>query len=284
MRLANIIITHKNPGQLERIIKRMEHPDSDFYIHLDKKIDMKGFEYLGQMDSVYFIKNRFVCNWGGYSTLEAMVGSLKEVLDNETEYGFYNLMSAQDYPIKTNEEIHEFFLSNAKKSFIFYENDPTGKWWSEAVYRFKRYHLTDFNFMGKSFLEKMLNKILPERIFPIQGELYGGSKASWWSLNTAVATYLTDVFSAQKELNKFLRFCWGTDEFVIPTILMNSPLKDNIVNNNLRYIEFPDRLANPKILDLEDFDKMMDSNMLFARKFDLDKSLEVLNKIDQYLD
>lgn len=282
MRLANIIIAHKNPLQLERLIRKMRHPNFDFYIHLDKKIDIKSFEYLKKIEGVYFIENRIVCNWGGYSTLEAMLGSLKEVFENKIDYGFYNLISAQDYPIKTNEEIYQFFASNTQKSFIFYETEDAGNWWKGAVYRYKRYHLTEFNFKGKSFVERMINIVLPERKFPMFSELYGGSKSSWWSLNQECASYLTNFFTKKLNIGKFLRLCWGTDEFVIPTILMNSPLKDRIVNNNLRYIDFSKGGGNPKILELEDLDKLIHSPMLFARKFDTEVDLKVLDKIDEY--
>lgn len=282
MRIAHLIITHKNPLQLERLIKKMRHPMFDFYIHLDKKVDIKDFEYLKSIGQVYFIQNRVICNWGGFSTLEAMLNSLSEVLDKNHDYGFYNLLSAQDYPIKSNEDIYQFFLKNSSKSFIFYETDHAEEWWSTAVNRFKKYHLTDFNFKGKSFLERIINKILPSRTFPISVKLYGGSKSSWWSLNNESATYLISYFRKQN-MKSFLRYCWGTDEFVIPTILMNSLLNNYIVNDNLRYINFPLGKANPKILGMEDVEQLQKSDMLFARKFDLTSNPEILDWIDNHI-
>lgn len=280
MRLANIIIAHKNPSQLERLIKKLKHPHFDFYIHIDKKVDVKSFEYLADMDGVYFIHNRFKCNWGGFSTLEAMVNSLAEVLESGIKYDYYNLLSAQDYPIKSNEEIYHFFSQNNENSYIYYQDADPSKWWSGAVDRFQKYHLTDFNFTGKSTIERVINFLMPVRKFPIDWKMFGGSKASWWSLNLESAIYLTNFFSNNLRLRRFLRFCWGTDEFVIPTILMNSPLKDKIVNNNLRFIIFPDGRANPKILGIDDFSDLMESSMLFARKFDVEIDKEILSEID----
>lgn len=65
MRIANIIAAHKNPLQVERLITAMYHPNFDFYIHLDKKIDIEPFLYLEERSQVEFIKNRILCNWGG---------------------------------------------------------------------------------------------------------------------------------------------------------------------------------------------------------------------------
>jgi len=282
MRIANIIIAHKNPAQLERLIRKMQHEMFDFYIHIDKKIDIENFLYLKQIKGVHFIHHRVVCNWGGHSTLEAMLNSLKEVLSNDQRYSFYNLLSAQDYPLKKNQELYDFLANNSKKSFVFYETEEQSDWWSNAIQRYQKYHLTDFNFFGRYLMERVMNKVLPLRKFPLSLKLYGGSKASWWTLNHECATYLAEFFNQKNGLNKFLKFCWGTDEFVIPTVLLNSPLKDQIVNDNLRYIHFPEGKANPKILELEDLTLMLNSNMFFARKFDTPASDGLLNQIDQH--
>jgi len=283
MKIAHIVIAHKNPGQLERLIRRMHHPEFDFYIHIDQKIDIRPFQYLGEIEGVRFIQKRGLCNWGGYSTLRAMVNSLKEVIDNQISYEFYNLLSAQDYPIKTNQEIYDFFLNHKNQSFVFYEPKDESDWWEGAVNRFEKYHLTDFNFKGKSAVEKLINMVMPRRKFPVPMEMYGGSKSSWWSLNKKTAVYLTDYLKPGNDLDRFLKYCWGTDEFVIPTVLLNSPLKATMVNDNLRYIDFPPGKANPRILEGEDMGKLIHSSMLFARKFDMEVSPEILDKIDEHL-
>jgi hypothetical protein len=281
MRIAHIIITHKNPAQLERLLHKMQYPDFDFYIHVDKKVEIGNFEYLKRIKGVKFIENRIICNWGGYSTLQAMLNSLKEVLENDVSYDFYNLLSAQDYPLKSNDEIYSFFLENREKSFLFFETASDSKWWEGAVDRFQKYHLTDYDFPGKFFLEAMINKVLPKRRFPMKMELYGGSKSSWWTLNNETASYLVDFFKLDRHLDKFLKYCWGTDEFIIPTVLLNSPLKANIVNDNLRYIDFLEGKANPKILGPDDLTEMVNSNMLFARKFDIEINTDILDQLDR---
>ncbi|SMC95728.1 Core-2/I-Branching enzyme [Pedobacter nyackensis] len=262
----------------------MQYPDFDFYIHIDQKIDIGPFLFLKDIASVFFIQKRIECNWGGYSTLQAMVNSLQEAHESSRVYKFYNLLSAQDYPLRSNKWIHDFLLENAEKSFIYYEEDHTSKWWDSAVQRFDKYHLTDFNFPYKFFVERIINKVLPKRKFPLPVKLYGGSKASWWMINDECAEYLLNAFKKEKGLSNFLRFCWGTDEFVIPTILMNSPLSAKIVNGNLRYIFFPKGDASPKILQAADLDAVVKSDMLFARKFDAAIDSVILDEIDEFID
>ena len=46
MRLAHLILAHNNPLQLERLVKRLDHPDADIYIHLDAKTDIKEYKHI----------------------------------------------------------------------------------------------------------------------------------------------------------------------------------------------------------------------------------------------
>jgi len=70
-------------------------------------------------------------------------------------------------------------------------------------------------------------------------------------------------------LLKRLRFTFCADEIYFQTILMNSPLKDKIVNNNLRFIDWTRRNGNfPANLDESDFHSLKNSDKIFARKFE----------------
>jgi hypothetical protein len=61
---------------------------------------------------------------------------------------------------------------------------------------------------------------------------------------------------------------------------MNSPFAKNVVNNNLRYIDWVARNGNnPAILDDADFEKLQRTNAVFARKFDYPQSIGLLDKI-----
>jgi hypothetical protein len=67
-------------------------------------------------------------------------------------------------------------------------------------------------------------------------------------------------------------------------MLMNSPYKNEIINNNLRYIDFSSKKANPKVLTVDDFPKFTGSGKLFARKFDQNVDNAVLDMIDETIE
>lgn len=280
MRVAHIIMAHKNPAQLERLIRRLHHPDFDFYIHLDKKVDIKDFVYLRNIPQVNFIHNRTICNWGGNSLFKAIIDSVTEVLRPGVAYDFINLLSGQDYPLRSAEAIHSFLRERPEASFITFEKSRDSAWWLAAEKRYQCYHLTDMKFTGRYFLQRIINRVLPLRKFPGSYTLYGGNRSSWWMLNRQCAAYLVSTLQKNTRLKRFIKLSWCTDEFIIPTIIMNSIFRETVINENYRYIDWSEGNAHPKVLDRNDLDKMMTSDMLFARKFDIDVDASVLDKID----
>lgn len=283
MRVAHIIITHKNYSQVARLIQTMQHPQSDFYIHSDARVPAAELDNLKDLQNTFLIRKRIKCNWGGYSLTKAIFNSISEVLATGIAYDYINLLSGQDYPISPPEQFHNFLTQQNGKNFIAYDESQESEWWRKAAGRYEKYHFTDYKFKGKFLLEKIVNKIAPGRKFPGYTTLYGGNTSTWWTISRECAIYLNKTFNSSSQLPKFLRFCWGTDEFVITTIIMNSPFKEHTINNNLRYIDWSEGKDSPKLFDLSDYEKIKNSKKMLARKFDINYDRHILNKIDQQL-
>ncbi|HXB43371.1 MAG TPA: hypothetical protein VNV85_04910, partial [Puia sp.] len=73
------------------------------------------------------------------------------------------------------------------------------------------------------------------------------------------------------------------DEFLISTILMNSHLRDTVINTASRYIDWSSGGARPGILTTSDFYSLKKSPLLFARKFDLKTDSDIIDLIDSEL-
>ena len=97
------------------------------------------------------------------------------------------------------------------------------------------------------------------------------------------ANYLVRFMDEHSKVRFFSVFTWGSDEFLIATILMNSPFRASIVNENYRYIDWSEGAANPKTLTIQDFGRLAQAQKLFARKFDISLDQEILNLIDSSL-
>jgi Core-2/I-Branching enzyme len=282
MRIACIIMAHKEPHQIERFIKKFKSLPFDFYIHLDKKINREPFDYLLDIPQVYFIKKRIRVRWASYNFFHAEIQSFKEVLSGGTEYDFISVMSGQDYPIKPVSEIFQFLEKRPGKNFISYEDD--GVWWSRAITRINKYHFTNFGFRGRYRIQFLLNALLPVRKFPLPYSLYGGPRAMCMTLSKDCAAYIVEFIESNKKLRNFLRFTWGADEFMIPTLIMNSKFKSTVVNNNFYYIDWSKAGASPKTLGSEDFELLLASDKMLARKFDIQIDSTIFDLLDKGVD
>ncbi|MET4082104.1 hypothetical protein ABIB40_002060 [Pedobacter sp. UYP30] len=281
MKIATLITAFKLPQQLERMLKAMEHPDFYFFIHIDKKIDISLFFHLENLPRVTFIKNRTLCNWGGFSFVNAYLTALEEILESNERFDFYSLMSGQDYPIKPMQHIADFFSDHLGKNFVSYDEEDKKDWWAHAVTRYELYHFTDLKFKGRYFVQKILNKMSPKRKFPLPIKMYGSSDSSWWTITEDSAKYLVKFRQKEVKLFKFMKYTWAPDEFLIATILMNSPFKDCVINDNLRLISWQEGIANPIVFKDGDFETLINSTKLFARKFDMSVDEEILTKLDE---
>ncbi len=277
MRLAHLILVHNNPEQLERLLKKMVYSNSDVYIHIDKKADQTQFEYLLSLPNVFFIKNRKSVGWGNYSMVDATLVSMQEILDSQKIYSHINLMSGQDYLLKRIEEIEAFYFANSDKSFIAYLSINTE--WQDAKKRLVKYNLGDLTIPLKVVAQIIVNVVFPDRKIPENFEPYGRSQ--WITITPSCIRYVLEILKEKPEVLNFFKWTWAVDEIIFQTILLNSPFKETIVNENKRYIKFENNELNPKILKTADADNLLKSGKFFARKFSIQEDSQILDIIDE---
>jgi len=279
MRVAFLIVTYTNPAQTKQLVEQLAHPDFHFYIHLDKKFPLESHKEIFELPNVFFIKDRVDVKWAGFSTIQCILNSFEEILATKKHYDFIHLMSGQDFPVQSTNAIHSFLSKNIGKEFIEAKHFYTE--WKEAIPRIELYHLHEFNARGVHRMGGLLNAILPKRKCPLGYEYYG--KSMFWTISLAAAFHICKVFKKNWRFKMFVRFTWAPDEFIIPTILMNSPLKNHVVRNNLLYVDMPEGTSHPKLLDETDFPIIQESGRFFARKFKIEETPTVLNNLKLFI-
>jgi hypothetical protein len=108
--------------------------------------------------------------------------------------------------------------------------------------------------------------------------LYGGS--NWWSLSRSCLEYALNYSKENPEFKKALKYTFAPEEIFFQTILMQSPFKNDLVNDNLVYIDWEFRNGNrPAHLDISDLEKLNNSHKLFVRKIISPVSDELKNEL-----
>ena len=299
MKVAFLIIAHNRPDHLCKLIRNLYHQKCDFFIYIDGKSDIGLFQdALKEFNNCFFVDNRKKIYWGSSSLSGAIIELLKVSIKKD-RYDRFQLLSGYDYPIKTYEKICEFYEQNTSNYISTWE--IVRKESSDKSHKLFKYHFNDYPFLNKRDGQRLTNitkklivifwsncfkfiakYFLPNRKLPF--DLFKGS--TWFSVNEAfVKSFLSWLETAEgKDMLEFIKFAPCSDEFLINTF-GNMCFKHDIAEiieknvHALHYVEFRHGQGGPKNLRRIDFDDLIKSSALFARKFDRG-SEELIKKLD----
>jgi hypothetical protein len=278
MRYACLIVTYTPPELTIRMIKKLDNGDFDFYIHLDKKVDINTHRELFDMPNVVFVKDRIDVKWAGFTVVQATFNGLREIAASGKKYEFINLLSGQDYPLKTADHISKFLSQQVGKQLIKHWDFETE--WEEAFDRIHSYHFTDTIFKGRYLAQRVINSLVKRK--PPTNLRFYGTSSTFWTLSPECAFYVMNFVESDPKLRRFLKYTWGSDEFVYQTVIMNSQWRDQVCNNNFRYIDWTEGGGHPKLLATADYEKIIASDNIIGRKFSMAVDANVLDLIDEH--
>lgn len=280
--IAHLILAHKNPEQVRRLIRALAYEGNDFYVHIDAKINTDSFlSTLSAEKNVFFIKRRVNIKWAGYGTIQATLNGFAEILDNMNgrQYDYLHVLSGQDYPIKSGSFISNFLRNNYDKEFF----DILDNSWPDNIHeRYEKYHLVNLHFLGKHCLERLITYLFPKRKFPMQGVVAGSS--NWFMITSTCAQYLLEKINGDRSLRRYFKYVWGADEFLFINLFTRSPFSRNLYKEGIHFMEWANGSAHARTLTKEDFSILAKSDKLFARKFNEEEDSEILNMIDKVIE
>jgi|SRR5579862_274687 len=282
MKVAYLIMGHRDPDQILRLMHTLRDSAAFFVIHIDKRAADEVFTPLKEYATTHpeiFLTRRIRCYWGGFGIAHAMIECVQTAAQSARPFDYAILLSAQDYPIKSAAQIEDFLTKNQGSEFI--ESFPLAKpnrWTNHGGYyqAMNRVRYWTFFIRSRPFHLRIARK------FPFGWEPHGGSQ--WWGLSRECIIYLDDFLRQNPAFVRYFKHVLIPDESLFQSILSNSTFASRIVNNDLRYIDW--ERPNPKYprtLEPDDFDFLRDSPKLFARKFDPERSEELRARVDAEL-
>jgi hypothetical protein len=294
--IACIVSAYRQPAMLVRLVRRLDAPGWSTFIHVDARTDDPVYramaEPLADRADVEFLP-RHACYWGDFGHVAATLKGLRALIASGRPFDYVVLLTGQDYPIRSNAQIAATLRDAGGQVFMDWMPIPNRVWTGGGAYRIEHWHFRvgtrPLSFPGSPFRHALLNAAwsLPARIlhlrrtFPAGMRAYGGS--SYWMMPADCARYVDDFVCANPDYVRFFRRVRVPDEIFFQTIVLNSPFAGRVDADALRYVEWDGDGDHPKVLTMADFDTFMQSNALFARKFDPDIDASVLDRIDGVL-
>ncbi|TYB76999.1 beta-1,6-N-acetylglucosaminyltransferase [Bizionia myxarmorum] len=285
MKQAILITGYKDIQQLKELVCFFDASYFNIYIHLDRKskFSSEEIQFLKE-PQVKLITNRFKVNWGGFNHLKAYLYLSSEALKDEANFCFH-LITGQDFPVKSISHFKSFGVAqmNEPRDYLAHHEVPFKRWSGGGVNRLTYYHLYDWfdAKKHKKYIRKFVRlqvKLGIARKLPKDFlQLHGGS--TYWTLSKDTLQYVMNYTYNNPKFLKRFKFSFCAEELYFHTIILNAPFADLVVNDNLRHIDWStDRGSTPVVLDERDYEVLLESTCLFARKFDR-KSFSLKEKI-----
>jgi hypothetical protein len=296
MSLAYVLLAHRHPGQVERLFRRLWHPDDTLVLHFDRRapaaLHALGRRLAAEHRNVILLPSRAVL-WGGAIMSEVQIEGMAAALRHVPAWTHAITITGQDYPLGNRETVLARLATG--RSYLSWFDPLVAPFWKNARERMTRYHL-DWPWLHRLLavpgLGRRLRALLGwrnrlpyvpgyRRAWPDFFHYYGG--ANHVILARAHADYLAHQPAALR-IRHGLRCAAHANEIVFPSVLLGSPYAAELVNDHLRAIEFPDPTSpNPRTWRLADLPRLhaaRQAGALFARKFDQDLDAAVLDALD----
>lgn len=280
---AYLIMAHNQLDTLKVLLEMIDDIRNDIFLHIDKKAlytaeDVKDVVCKSRL---FFIPPIDV-KWGGYSIIECELSLFRCAYDRYA-YEYYHLISGVDLPIKNQNELHSFFEMNSGKQYLSFDDDNLSKNWHRVKYR---WFLQEKKGYKKKNIYNLIDKILiiAQKIARLDfrdKSITYKLGSNWCSLSNDCVGYL---LSKTSDIDRLFRYVAAADEMYIQTILYNSNFREKIfgglsTEGNLRYYDFQEGCASPRIIESKDIGKLLKSKYLFARKFDSTVCLQAIEDI-----
>ena len=210
--------------------------------------------------------------WGSFKLVQATLDAMEHF--REMPYDYFINLSGQCYPLRSIEQIKQRLAAADSKSFMEYEPFPRERWKDEGG-GYRRVQKAFF----RPFKHAAIWSIPRLRKIPLGMRPYGGSQ--WFCMHRDHVEFVLSFLEEHPEVVSFYKRSLIPDEMFFQTILMNSEVRDEIVNDSKRYIDWSKRCTPlPATLFTEDISRMERSGKFFGRKFDTEMDSRVLDILD----
>ena len=293
MSIAYLISAHTDAPQLKRLIEAL-HADAEYFIHIDKKSDIKQFTSIISTPNVHFIEDRIDVRWGTILEVEYQMNLIKAAINHPRHFDHIFFLSGMDYPLWTNEHITEWLEAQGDKEILqgicmdtpdivgaqreqyttsrpFFEISCLGNKWNQRL----------------SILCRKTKRALGMKkslTLPNGWHLYKGS--AWWCISEQLARHVYSVYKDNPLIRRYFTDSFGQAETLIQTIAFNSPewAPKCIISTGaypglaaltpLHFIIYEPVI---KIMEASDYPTLMESGRMFTRKLISGKSDELVN-------
>lgn len=288
---AYLVTAYNNWELLKKLVGLLDDERNDIYLMIDLKAQDFTPSLLPQCRFARMIlMDRIEIYWAHFSQVQAVLNMLhrafEEAEKQEISYSYFHLLSGVCLPVKSQDYIHSFCDECGKELIAVV---PKKLWYCTKRVRFY-YPLVGTRIYKDHKAVKALSEglVLLQWLFRVDRlkhkdiTIYNGW--DWGSITEEFALYL---LSQEEEIRKMFQKTLCPSELWLHTMALNSQFRDRIYDmhdlkkGSMRFIDW--ERGNPYVWRDNDFDTLVGSPYLFARKFDGQIDMRIIDRICGYV-
>lgn len=280
MPIAYLIMAHKEPVQVGRLLRSIAAPGNRYLVHVDatarEGVRSAIAAQARDVPGVELLPSR-ACRWGGFSLVAVELDAMRRLL-REPGWTHYVNLSGQDLPLVSQTSLEKQLRAAPARSWVDWF-DPLDNGWGNPYHPVGTPEFADVRSRVEGVYVEVprsrrivrvpgLRRRLPDSV-----EWFGGSQ--WRVLARDVCRYLVEDPAARR-LARFFRHTFVPDESFVQTALLNAPVHHDLVNDSRRHIRWSPTIHTFR---REDYDELDRSDAWFARKFDPSVDPEIIRLV-----
>jgi hypothetical protein len=290
VRIAYLMVVHRDPEVLKRAITTLSWGECAFFVHIDRKAD--GRKFSGALGHDVFASSlRLPVYWGEFSQVKAATLLMEKALAHAEPCDYFVLLTGSTYPLRSGRYVHAFLEQNLGFEFMSMVKMPApGKPISRInTVRFPS-HKPLRRFAARALARLGIAQRDHRRCL---GALQPYSGVASWALSRAACEYVLGFLARNPHVEAYFQNTFAPDEMLFHTVLGNSPFRDHM-RRDLLYDNWSVPGPHPATINaqhvsfFEAQEKVWVEDMygsgeaLFARKFSDDR-LDLLDRVDKMI-
>lgn len=274
IRIAYCILCHRYTPVLTELIRQLNVPGNELFIHVDGKTDMSVFTSLRNNERIHIIEPRTKIYWGEFCMVESTLRLFAATQNKEFHYII--LISGDTLPLQSAEEIRTILLSSYIKKQEFISIDPTITDSIMDRVRRRRFYPDKTTFLRR--IKRLAMKCCLSRNNPYVDKLPPLKKGSQWiGITNYFRDYIFKYLATHPDFISAFRYSHAADEMFFHTLICDTTFTCKNTCSSLVYTDWGQADAHPKTFTTNDLTQLaakrsewqhQSLHPLFARKFD----------------
>jgi hypothetical protein len=269
-----VMLTHRDPPQVQRLVDRVcQGDDVAVVVHHDPRGPELALRPSAQ---VHRVAEPVAASWGRIGLARAVLTALTTARTAVPELSWALVVSGQDYPSRPMTSIEQELRGTEQDAFLrwFPVGDPADDvipWQARCRSRY----------LHSRRLPGSVHHVPAPRRHPFRGGLGLYVADMWPNLSAAALDHVLVQRRRRPEVERYLATCQVPDEALVPTLLLNDRGDLRVSDDGRRFIRWTPGAPHPETLTVEDEGAIRAGDSFFARKVDIERSAELMDRLDQ---